>query len=159
MKYIENTTKSNTVQNKAPKNVIMRKDTLLRTDLYIYLICGLFFIKTLIFACVITPLWSIPDEIGHIAYAKELATQYQIPILGKAKIDTQLFTSFLGVKSKHYENNWIAQHSPIYYFLAAFYYKTGTLFTSDPEILFRMTRIASVIFGTLTRNGPRFLDN
>ena len=125
------------------------KKTLSRMDLYIYLFCGLFFIKTLILAFAITPLWSIPDEIGHVAYVKEIATQYKIPVLGKAKIDSQIFTSLKGGKTNFSGLNWIAQHSPIYYFFAASFYKIGSFFTSDPEVLFRMPRIASVLFSTL----------
>lgn len=127
----------------------MRQNISKNIELTMMLISVLFVIKALYMAFYITPLWSIPDEIGHLASTYSIATGNGIPLLGKAKISTEIMSSFTGVEGAPPVKNWIAQHPPIYYIIAAIPLKIGMYFTDNTEILFRLPRIISALAGGL----------
>lgn len=115
----------------------------------ILLISLLFAVKVFYLAFWVTPLWDIPDEIGHLAYVQDLAEGRGVPLLGKAKINADIMSHFYKTTFAKPADNWIAQHPPIYHAIAALPYKIGSYFTSDVEVLYRLPRIISVFSGAL----------
>ncbi len=117
---------------------------------YLMVVIAIIFIaKALYMSFFITPLWSIPDEIGHLAYSYDIAEGRGIPVLGEAKISSDIMSSFKGVDDAKPTVNWIAQHPPAYYYLAAIPLKVGMNFTDNQKILFKLPRIISAISGGL----------
>jgi len=112
-------------------------------------IVAIFLVKAIILGFWIVPLWDIPDEIGHFAYAREIVSEGVLP-LGQAKIDGDILANLYQKPTYQPENNWIAQHPPTYHILAGSIWKIATCFTDNPEWLFRAPRLASAIFGALT---------
>ena len=111
-----------------------------------------FVIKSLFLAFYVTPLWDIPDEIGHYSYVSDIANGKGIPLLGQAKLDEEALRSFYrncestnkGCESIG-KSNWIAQHPPIYHIIASVPLKISMMFTKNKNFLFRSTRITSAI--------------
>ncbi|MCX7107422.1 MAG: hypothetical protein NTV66_07570 [Methylococcales bacterium] len=120
-----------------------------RYPLPILLISLLFAVKAIYLSFWVTPLWDIPDEIGHFAYVQDLAESRGLPLLGKAKINLEIMHHLKNDQSLSSPVNWIAQHPPIYYLIAAIPLKIGSWMTNDPEILFRLPRIISALSGAL----------
>lgn len=109
----------------------------------------LFIAKALYMSFFITPLWSIPDEIGHLAYTYDIAEGRGLPVVGEAKISSDIMSSYKGLDDAGPGSNWIAQHPPVYYYLAAIPLKVGMNFTDNQEILFKLPRIISAVSGGL----------
>jgi len=109
----------------------------------------IFLVKALYLAFFVTPLWDIPDEIGHYSYALDIAEGRGIPKLGSSMIPAQVMEHVTHKSNMGPQGNWIAQHPPLYYILAAVPLEIGMSFTSDPEILFRLPRIIAAISGAL----------
>ncbi len=116
---------------------------------WIWLIAIIFFIKALILSFWITPLWDIPDEPGHFAYARDIGSGKGIPVLGKSVIETDIRSHVAGSVVTSTKINWIAQHPPAYYIPAGLLWKVAAFFTADPEILFRVPRVLSALSGAL----------
>ena len=108
-----------------------------------------FFIKAVYLAFFVTPLWDIPDETGHLAYVMQIAAGEGIPVLGTAMIPAEIMSHVRQVESAAAVSNWIAQHPPLYYFVAAVPYWVAQHFTSDVEILFRVPRLIAALCGAL----------
>ncbi|AMO93812.1 hypothetical protein CFter6_1094 [Collimonas fungivorans] len=120
----------------------------------ILLISLLFFIKALYLSFFVTPFPGVPDEIGHFAYVQDIAYGKGIPILsapstGKSIIGSDIMKYVEKTTNAQPAYNWIAQHPPIYYVVAAIPLKIGSFITDDPEILFRLPRIVSALSGAL----------
>lgn len=113
------------------------------------LLSVLFLVKAIYLAFFVTPLWDIPDETGHLAYVMHIAAGEGIPVLGTAMIPTEVLSHMYGIEVAAAHPNWIAQHPPLYYHVAAVPYSVAQYFTSDVEILFRVPRIIAAISGTL----------
>jgi len=109
----------------------------------------LFLVKALFLAFWVTPLWDVPDEIGHFSYVRDLAEGKGIPLLGEAKIGADVMGHLYGVSDAAPASNWIAQHPPLYYVLAALPLKIGSWLTHDVEILYRLPRMVSALSGAL----------
>ncbi len=109
----------------------------------------LFFLKTVILGLWIVPLWNIPDETGHFAYARQVASGEGVLPLRKAKIEADILTNCFQ-KPHPAESNYIAQHPPTYYVISGLAWKIATYFTNNREWLFRAPRVTSAIFGALT---------
>ena len=109
----------------------------------------LFAMKALYLAFCITPLWDVPDETGHFAYVQDIAEGRGLPLLGNAKINVEVKRHVQNDPSALSAANWIAQHPPVYYLVAAIPLKIGSWMTSDPEIVFRLPRIISALSGAL----------
>lgn len=117
---------------------------------WIILLVLLFFCKALLMAYWITPLWDIPDEIGHFAYARDIGEGKGIPVMGVAVIESDIMDHFYGKNYQLADNNWIAQHPPLYYLGAGAVWKIATYLTDDPQWLFKAPRITSALAGALT---------
>jgi hypothetical protein len=115
----------------------------------VLLISVLFGLKALYLAFWVTPLWDIPDEIGHFAYVRDIAEGRGIPLLGEAEIGADIIAHAWHDPQASPRGNWIAQHPPVYYVLAAIPYKIGTCLTGDVEVLYRLPRLASALSGAL----------
>ncbi|WP_172656940.1 glycosyltransferase family 39 protein [Collimonas arenae] len=101
-----------------------------------------------------TPFSAVPDEIGHYAYVQDIAYGKGIPVLSSPAVGKSLIgADIMGYVEKNTDAkpayNWIAQHPPIYYALAAIPLKIGSWFTSDQELLLRLPRIVSALSGAL----------
>lgn len=116
----------------------------------ILIIALLFFCKALLLAFWITPLWEVPDETGHFAYARDLAEGKGLPVLGKAVIASDINSHCFRREIKENAGNYIAQHPPLYYFGAGAILKLATYLTDDREKRFKAPRLMSVLAGTLT---------
>lgn len=60
------------------------------------MVAVLFFLKVFVLGFFVIPLWDIPDEIGHYAYAWDLAQGEGIPLLGHAKIEAEIIANLTG---------------------------------------------------------------
>lgn len=80
-------------------------------------IATLFFIKFAAFSLYLTPFWDIPDESGHYAYVEDLSHGH-LPVLGEARMSQDVADSWIGPGARR-GRNWIAQHPPLFYSLAA----------------------------------------
>jgi hypothetical protein len=120
-----------------------------RYPLPIILLSLLFAVKALYFSFWVTPLWDIPDEVGHLAYVQDIAEGRGVPLLGQARIGEGIMRHLRQDENSSSVPNWIAQHPPVYYVIAAVPYKIGSYFTSDPEVLYRLPRIVSALSGAL----------
>jgi Dolichyl-phosphate-mannose-protein mannosyltransferase len=123
-------------------------------SLPILLISLLFFVKALYLAFCVTPFSAIPDEIGHYAYVQDIANGKGIPVLssptvGKSLIGADIMGYIENTPDALPAYNWIAQHPPIYYVIAAIPLKIGSWLTSDKNILYRLPRIVSALAGAL----------
>ncbi|MHA6689580.1 ArnT family glycosyltransferase [Devosia sp. A449] len=119
-----------------------------KADWPIICLAILFLIKATYLAFLVTPLWDVPDEIGHYAYAEDLAYGRGIPLLGEAKISSEINSNVFGVP-RSASDNWIAQHPPAYYILAAIPIKVVSWFSDSQELRFRAPRIVTAIAGGL----------
>ena len=115
----------------------------------ILILALLFTLKALYLAFFVTPLWDIPDEIGHFSYARDLAEGRGVPVLGRAEIRGDVMAHMSHNPDARPAANWIAQHPPVYYLLAAVPLKIGMAFTNDPEVLYRLPRLVAAICGGL----------
>lgn len=110
----------------------------------------LFFIKAIFLAFFVIPLWDVPDETGHFSYVRDLAEFKGFPLLGESLIGGDIQSHVYQEEHRGPVGNWIAQHPPLYYLLAAPFYWAGQLLTDDSEMLFRAPRVASALSGSLT---------
>jgi hypothetical protein len=116
---------------------------------------SLFFVKACVLAFFITPLWNLPDEHAHVASVMEIADAHTLPLLGKSTVPLDIQQMFEGQKDcppmiqQKWDQNYIAQHPPVYHILATIPYKVGKFFTNDREILYRLPRIVSALSGAL----------
>jgi hypothetical protein len=114
-----------------------------------WLIPALFFLKAALLGLRIVPLWDIPDELGHFAYARDLGSGRGLLPLGVAEIGADIMSDAYEQPTEAI-TNWIVQHPPLYHLLAGAVWKAGTLFTDDSALLFRLPRLVSAFFGALT---------
>lgn len=130
----------------------MKKNLLqkIKIDHLAWVIAILFFLKAITLAFFITPLWDIPDETGHFAYARNIGSGNELPLLGEAKIDTDILSDVYQKPVSEPSGNWIAQHPPVFYMMAGFIWRMASIFTSNPAILFRITRVVAAFFGAAT---------
>lgn len=110
-------------------------------------ICLGFFLKYCIYAVWITPLWEIPDESGHFSYVENLR-QGDYPRIGEARMTEEVTQSWLGRKT-HPPFNWISQHPPLYYALAAPTAGIAAHAGAGFEARVRSTRLVTALIGAL----------
>ena len=127
-----------------------QQDKHANTLLIMAAIAIVFTAKALYLSFCVTPLWSIPDENGHLAYVYDIAEGRGIPLLGKGKVDSTIMSSRKGTAEARPAINHIAQHPPLYYIFASIPLKIGQQITKDKETLFKLPRIVSAISGGLT---------
>ncbi len=134
----------------------------------------LFLFKGVVYAAYITPinLLATPDDVGHISYLIFLGANHRRPLLNSTMLEGTSFANYLdfrdgviddgpyiiedittytdtyqGVKAN--QENWIAQHPPLYYlYLLPLYYLTTT-FTHDLSLIILWMRIATIPLGLI----------
>lgn len=77
----------------------------------------LFFVKFAVFGLYLTPFWDIPDESGHYSYVEDMS-HGRMPILGESRISRDVADSWIAPGAAP-GRNWIAQHPPLFYAVAA----------------------------------------
>ena len=105
-----------------------------------------FFVKCFTLAFFVTPLWDVADETGHYAYAADLAHGRGIPVPGRSEIPLEVTRHWRHAPNAPAEPNWIAQHPPLFYALAAPVIAIVDRVSNDQQVRFRAPRIVSVLF-------------
>lgn len=108
-------------------------------------------LTAVLFACLamylaafVTPYGDIPDESGHYAYVVDMTKGRPLPLLGKAEIHVNLWRDVDGAVDSH-RKNYIVQHPPLYYGVAAIPYAVLKKFTSDKRWLPLGPRLVSAL--------------
>jgi 4-amino-4-deoxy-L-arabinose transferase-like glycosyltransferase len=104
-----------------------------------------FFLKYAAYALFVTPLWAIPDETGHYSYVEDISDG-RIPALGQATMAKDVAMSQFRARQAP---NWIAQHPPLYYALAAPMLISARALGLDFDSQVRSVRLLSSLFGAL----------
>lgn len=116
---------------------------------WIYIIATIFLLKVFVLGFFVIPLWDIPDEIGHYAYARDLAEGAGVPLLGKSMIKADIVADLTDNEEAGEKYNWIAQHPPAYYFLAAIPIFATSEISMPQELRYRIPRIVAMVCGAL----------
>lgn len=106
-----------------------------------------FFLKYAIYALFVTPLWVIPDETGHYSYVEDISDGH-IPVIGQAQMAKDVALSQFGAGQAP-GPNWIAQHPPLYYALAAPALIFARALGLDFDSQVRSVRLVSSLLGAL----------
>ncbi|MEI7037523.1 glycosyltransferase family 39 protein [Fulvimonas yonginensis] len=114
-----------------------------------------FFLKYAAYGLFVTPLWNIPDEIGHYSYVEEVAEGH-LPLLGKSTIAIDV-TRSQGRSNTKPVSNWIAQHPPLYYAFSAPILVATRAAGLGFEFQVRSVRLVSALFGALAVLGAMYL--
>jgi len=110
----------------------------------------LFFLKAAALGLFVTPLWDVPDEVGHFAYASDLADGRGIAPPGLAVISPEIAAHWPGHTGGPPIANWTEIHPPGYALAAAAVLRVARTLTPDFERRVRLTRLTSALFGALT---------
>lgn len=105
---------------------------------------GLFFLLALWLAWFVTPHSDIPDESGHYAYIQEIADQGTLPLLGRSTLPRDIWRDVEGLHGKT-RPNYIAQHPPLYYLVAAVPYRLLHAVTDSKRLLPKAPRLVSAL--------------
>lgn len=119
----------------------LEKLKLIKTIKPVHWLAILLVLKALFMGVYITPLGDTPDESGHFAYIQNIADGDLLPKLGEANIRNDVWHEQTTVTNDRI--NYIVQHPPLYYWVAAVPYQIGSWLTSDREILNRLPRSIS----------------
>jgi hypothetical protein len=104
-----------------------------------------FALMALYLAFFVTPPGDIPDESVHFSYARDIARGDFFPLLGEATMAPDLWGRPREHWSTEPRDNWIAQHPPLYYLIAAGPLAVGELFSETHPVVYRLPRIASAL--------------
>ncbi len=108
----------------------------------------LFFFKAAALAFFVTPLWDIPDEVGHFAIIADLADGRGLPLPGRSVLPADVLSDWTRDKAPAAPvYNWVAQHPPLYHLLAVPFLAAARAITDDPRWRFRTPRLLSAISG------------
>jgi len=102
-------------------------------------------LKSVYLAFFVIPPADIPDESGHYAYVKDIANGTLFPLLGTATIPNDLWMDLPDKEVVSTRINYIVQHPPLYYAIAAIPYTLTSKVTDDRWYLIRITRLVSAI--------------
>jgi hypothetical protein len=133
--------------NRGREGAIKMKISVLKYPLPVVFLALLFLVKAVFLAFAITPLWDIPDETGHYSYVRDLVEGRGLPLLGEATIGADITDQVRGI---HTSENWIAQHPPAYYLIAAIPLKLASSLSRDQQLLYRIPRIVAALSGALS---------
>ncbi|GAA6140505.1 glycosyltransferase family 39 protein [Hydrogenophaga sp. 5NK40-0174] len=115
----------------------------------IHAISILFTLQALFLAWFVTPLGDGPDESGHYAYVVDMTKGRPLPVLGRPADDRGAIPADLWKDFEEPVNrdrfNYIVQHPPIYYAVAAIPYAVAKKFTDDKAKLGRVPRLVSAL--------------
>lgn len=142
--------------------------TLTTKHKYQLVLAFLLFLQAAFFSYFVTPLADVPDESGHYAYVIDLSKGRPFPVYsnvtnGRGVIPDDLWVDW-GEKSDQIRANYIVQHPPLYYALAAIPYQIATHFSDDRRVHAHAARSVSaislgllvlVLFSTLRAAGLR----
>ena len=109
-----------------------------------YLVATLFASLAVFLAIFVTPPGDLPDESGHYAYVVDMTKGRPFPLLNQAEIPPNLWRDIEGAPDRH-RKNYIVQHPPLYYGVAAIPYAIVHKFTEDKQILSRAPRMVSAL--------------
>jgi hypothetical protein len=109
-----------------------------------WLVAVLLTLKALYMAFYVTPPGDIPDESGHYAYARDIAGGEFFPVLNEAMIPNNLWFDTSEAQA-FLRENYITQHPPLYYALAAIPLKLTQLVTDQRWYQIRATRTVSAV--------------
>lgn len=112
------------------------------------LIAALIAMKSVFLAFFVIPPADIPDESGHYAYVKDIASGNLFPLLGRSTIPNDLWMDAPQNKAESPalpRNNYIVQHPPLYYAVAAIPYALAKAATDDRWYHIRFTRLISAL--------------
>jgi len=104
-------------------------------------------LQALYLAYFVTPPGDIPDESGHFAYVRDIGNGNFFPLLGEATIPGDLWFNADPndpVLSRS-RVNYITQHPPLYYLVAAIPYYVSTKLTDERWHQIRAARIVSAL--------------
>ena len=104
----------------------------------------LFFLLALWLAWFVTPHGDLPDESGHYAYVQDIADRGSLPLLGKATMARDIWRDVQGLEGRT-RPNYIAQHPPLYYAVAAIPYRILHAVTDRKDLLPKAPRLASAL--------------
>jgi hypothetical protein len=109
----------------------------------------LFFVKAAALALFVTPLWDVPDEVGHFALVADLADGRGLPTPGKSVLPEDLVRDWTGGRDLPAAErwNWVAQHPPLYHLLAVPFLAAARAVTSDRHWQYRAPRLLSALSG------------
>lgn len=113
------------------------------------LIFVLFLIKFLLLSFFVTPLWDVPDEIGHYSYARDIAYDLKIPSSQSAIIKSDLTEQIFLNDTISNRKNWIAIHPPLYHLFCAGVIKISERNSFSQEQKYKSPRIVSSLFGAI----------
>jgi len=114
-----------------------------RLAIWLFLLVTL---KSIFLGSFVIPPADIPDESGHYAYVKDIAHGNIFPLLGQATIPNDLWMDPVDKRpSPLPRTNYIVQHPPLYYAIAAIPYKIASLITDDRWYHIRATRLVSAL--------------
>ena len=138
----------------------------IKKNIVLFLFMSIFLIKGIFYAVYITPpvVGTAPDDIGHLSYIQYIASEKKLPVLYKTsleKVTFDLWNSYMPNKSidvdrfiitgekfdEKYDDNWIAQHPPLYYLWMTPIYLIAKLITNKLYILIIILRLATIPFG------------
>ncbi|HEY7368603.1 MAG TPA: glycosyltransferase family 39 protein, partial [Thermoanaerobaculia bacterium] len=110
----------------------------------------LFFLKAAALALFVTPLWDVPDEVGHLALVRDIAEGRGMPQPGRSVIPGDLARRWNPARAQDGPVlNWTAQHPPLYHLLAVPFLAAGNLATADPATRDRAPRLLSALCGAV----------
>lgn len=112
----------------------------------VHLLSLLFFLQAWFFGWFVTLPGDIPDESGHYAYVLDMTKGRPLPVLGRTENDrgsipNNLWRDWGVPEGDRY--NYIVQHPPLYYAVAAVPYTIAKHFTRDKIKLAKVTRVVS----------------
>ncbi|HTO87311.1 MAG TPA: hypothetical protein VMR54_07260 [Thermoanaerobaculia bacterium] len=107
----------------------------------------LFFLKAAALALFVTPLWDVPDEVGHFAYIADIADGRGLPRVGQSTIPPALVAAWKRGGGDAPTPNWIAIHPPGYHLAAVPFLWAARVMTGNLAWQVRLTRLSSALFG------------
>ena len=138
----------------------------IKKNIVLFLFMSIFLIKGIFYAVYITPpvVGTAADDTGHLSYIQYIASEKKLPVLYKTsleKVTFDLWNSYMPNKSidvdrfiitgekfdEKYDDNWIAQHPPLYYLWMTPIYLIAKLITNKLYILIIILRLATIPFG------------
>lgn len=112
-------------------------------------VAAVFFVKAAALALFVTPLWDVPDEVGHYSIVQDLADGKGLPLPGRSQIPANVLSDWMRGDAPVPMDNWAAQHPPLYHLLAVPFLDVGRALTRDPEKAFRAPRLLSALCGAM----------
>ncbi|HEY6929550.1 MAG TPA: glycosyltransferase family 39 protein, partial [Thermoanaerobaculia bacterium] len=112
-------------------------------------IAALFLVKTAVLALFVTPLWDVPDEVGHYALVADIADGRGLPLPGRSVIPPDVIADWATKKTLSPEEklNWVAQHPPLFHLLAVPFLEAARFATHDSHWIYRAPRLLSALSG------------